>query len=105
QELSADDRFGDALGQSPAMRAIFAMLARIAASDSTILLEGETGTGKGLIADLIHRRSARAAGPFVVVDCASIPPTLIESELFGHDKGAFTGAQTARAGAFESANG
>jgi transcriptional regulator with GAF, ATPase, and Fis domain len=104
QELSADDRYGDAIGQSPAMRAIFATLAKVAASDSTILLEGETGTGKGLIADLIHRQSHRANGPFVVVDCASIPPTLIESELFGHDKGAFTGAQAARTGAFEAAN-
>jgi DNA-binding NtrC family response regulator len=105
EELSADDRFGDALGTSPAMRHIFAILARVAPSDSTVLLEGETGTGKGLIADLIHRQSSRASGPFVVVDCASIPPTLIESELFGHEKGAFTGAHAARVGAFESANG
>jgi DNA-binding NtrC family response regulator len=105
EELSEDDRFGDALGASPAMRHVFAMLARIAPSDSTVLLEGETGTGKGLIADLIHRRGHRARGPFIVVDCASIPPTLIESELFGHEKGAFTGAQAARVGAFEAANG
>ena len=105
EELSEDDRFGDALGTSPAMRHIFAMLARIAPAESTVLLEGETGTGKGLIADLIHRRSQRAKGPFVVVDCASIPPTLIESELFGHEKGAFTGAHAARTGAFEAANG
>ncbi len=105
EPLSDDDRFGDALGASPAMRRIFAMLAKVVASDSTVLLDGETGTGKGLLADLIHRQSPRAAGPFIVVDCASIPPTLIESELFGHEKGAFTGAHQARAGAFEAANG
>jgi len=105
EELSADDRFGDALGQSPAMRRIFAMAAKVAAADITVLLEGETGTGKGLLADLIHRQSQRASGPFVVVDCGAIPPTLIESELFGHEKGAFTGAHAARIGAFEAAQG
>ena len=105
ETLSDDDRFGDVLGQSPAMRRIFALLPRIAAADSTVLLDGETGTGKGLLADAIHRQSARAGGPFVVVDCASIPPSLIESELFGHERGAFTGAIAARAGAFESAEG
>ncbi|HSD87615.1 MAG TPA: sigma 54-interacting transcriptional regulator [Kofleriaceae bacterium] len=103
EELSADDRFGDALGQSPAMRRIFALAAKVAGADITVLLEGETGTGKGLLADLIHRQSRRANGPFVVVDCGAIPPTLIESELFGHEKGAFTGAHVARVGAFEAA--
>src|ERR1051325_11003713 len=87
------------------MRRIFAVLARVAASESTVLLEGETGTGKGLLADLIHRQSGRAAGAFGVLDCAAIPPTLIESELFGHEKGAFTGAQGVRIGAFEAAQG
>ena len=105
EPLSEEDRFGDALGQSAAMRRIFAALGKIAATDTTVLLEGETGTGKGLIADLLHRQGARTRQAFIVVDCASIPPTLIESELFGHDKGAFTGATVARAGAFESANG
>jgi two-component system, NtrC family, response regulator GlrR len=105
EPLSEDDRFDEALGVSPAMRRIFALLQRIAPAESTVLLEGETGTGKGLIADLIHRKSARAAGPFVVLDCASIPPTLIESELFGHEKGAFTGAHAARPGVFEAAAG
>jgi DNA-binding NtrC family response regulator len=105
EPLSEDDRFGDALGSSPAMRRIFAMLGKLAASESTVLLDGETGTGKGLIADLLHRQGPRAQGPFIVVDCASIPPTLIESELFGHEKGAFTGAHAARAGAFEAASG
>ncbi|MEO8704291.1 MAG: sigma 54-interacting transcriptional regulator [Kofleriaceae bacterium] len=103
--LSADDRWGRALGGSEAMRRIFAMLPRLAESDATILLEGETGTGKGLLASAIHEASSRAAGPFVVVDCGSIPPSLIESELFGHEKGAFTGATASRAGAFESARG
>jgi len=105
EELSSEDRLGDALGASPAMRHVFATVAKIAPADSTVLLEGETGTGKGLVADVIHRQGARADGPFVVIDCASIAPTLIESELFGHERGAFTGAQAARAGAFESANG
>jgi DNA-binding NtrC family response regulator len=105
EPLSLEDRYGRILGQSAVMRRIFAILPRIAASDSTVLLEGETGTGKGLLADVMHQQSPRAKGPLVVVDCSAIPPTLIESELFGHAKGAFTGAQTARAGAFESANG
>ena len=105
EALSEDDRFGDAIGQSPAMRRIFALAAKIAASDSTVLLDGETGTGKGLLAELLHRQSPRANGPFIVLDCGAIPPTLIESELFGHEKGAFTGAHAARAGAFEAARG
>jgi DNA-binding NtrC family response regulator len=103
QELSPDDHFGEVLGGSPAMRRIFALIARVAPTDSTLLLEGETGTGKSLFADVIHRQSPRAEQPFVVVDCASIPGTLIESELFGHEKGAFTGAAGAREGAFEAA--
>ncbi|MEJ7602757.1 MAG: sigma 54-interacting transcriptional regulator [Kofleriaceae bacterium] len=103
--LSNDDRFGRALGASPAMRRIFALLPRLAESDATILLEGETGTGKGLLATAIHEASGRATGPMTVVDCGAIPPSLIETELFGHEKGAFTGATAARAGAFESAHG
>ncbi|MGE0401911.1 MAG: sigma 54-interacting transcriptional regulator [Kofleriaceae bacterium] len=102
---SADDRFGQALGSSEAMRRIFAVLPRLAASDATILLEGETGTGKGLLACAIHEGSSRAKGPFIVVDCGAIPPNLIESELFGHEKGSFTGATTSRIGAFEAARG
>ncbi|WP_437547627.1 sigma 54-interacting transcriptional regulator [Sorangium sp. So ce367] len=105
EPLGDEDLSGRVLGQSTAMRRIFAMLPRVAASDSTVLLEGETGTGKGLFAELIHQQSRRASGPFVVIDCGAIPPTLIESELFGHAKGAFTGAQQARAGAFEAARG
>jgi transcriptional regulator with GAF, ATPase, and Fis domain len=93
------------LGDSPAMRRIFALLPRLAATQSTVLIEGETGTGKTLLAEAIHRKSARSDRPFVVVDCASIPAGLIESELFGHEKGAFTGAHAARIGAFEAAQG
>jgi DNA-binding NtrC family response regulator len=103
--LSQDARWGRALGTSEAMRRIFAVLPRIAESDSTILLEGETGTGKGLLAEAIHEASPRAAGPFIVLDCGAIPPSLIESELFGHEKGAFTGAAASRVGGFEAARG
>jgi DNA-binding NtrC family response regulator len=103
--LSSEDRWGRALGVSDAMRRLFAVLPKLAASDVTILIEGETGTGKSMLAAAIHEASPRATGPFVVVDCAAIPPNLIESELFGHERGAFTGAIGARVGAFELANG
>jgi transcriptional regulator with GAF, ATPase, and Fis domain len=105
EALSPDDRFGSLLGASSAMRRIFAALPRIAQSESTVLLEGETGTGKGVLAAAIHEASPRASRPFVVLDCTAIPPSLIESELFGHIKGAFTGATADRAGAFEQASG
>jgi transcriptional regulator with GAF, ATPase, and Fis domain len=105
EPLSEFEQFGRAIGRSVAMRRLFAALQRIAAADSTVLIEGETGTGKGIVAEAIHGASARAGGPLVVVDCASIPPSLIEAELFGHTRGAFTGAGVARAGAFESAAG
>ena len=103
--LSELDQFGDVLGQSPAMRRVFGILERVAPSDTTILLDGETGTGKGAIAEAIHQLSGRASGPFVVVDCGAIPPGLIESELFGHERGSFTGADERRIGAFEAASG
>jgi DNA-binding NtrC family response regulator len=105
EPLSEEDRFGRLVGSSLAMRRIFAVLPRIAASDSTVLIEGETGTGKGLLAEDLHGASPRAGGPFVVIDCGAIPPNLIESELFGHARGAFTGAHAARIGAFEAAQG
>src|SRR5258706_13649021 len=82
EALSDDDFFGRAIGRSVAMRRLFSLLPRISAADSTVLIEGETGTGKGVLAEAIHAASARAAKPFVVVDCGSIPPALIESELF-----------------------
>ena len=105
QTLSGDNAWGRALGTSAAMRRLFALMPRIAASDAVVLLEGETGTGKTLLAETIHRHSARSGGPFVVVDCGAISPTLIESELFGHEKGSFTGAVAQRVGAFERARG
>ncbi|TMQ02228.1 MAG: FHA domain-containing protein [Deltaproteobacteria bacterium] len=103
--LSDATRFGSLIGESPAMRATFALLERAAASHATVLLEGETGTGKEEAALSIHAASPRAAGPFVVVDCGAMPAALLESELFGHEKGAFTGAATQRTGAFEAAGG
>jgi transcriptional regulator with GAF, ATPase, and Fis domain len=87
------------------MRAAFALLEKAAASNATMLLDGETGTGKGAAAESIHRQSARRTGPFVVVDCSAIPENLLESELFGHEKGAFTGAVERHIGAFEEASG
>ena len=86
------------------MKRIFTMLKKISPTDITVIIEGETGTGKELVARAIHSRSQRAKGPFVVIDCGSISKSLIESELFGHEKGAFTGATQARRGAFEMAN-
>jgi transcriptional regulator with PAS, ATPase and Fis domain len=103
--LSLRDRFGSMAGKSIAMRRAFALLERAAGSDATVLLEGETGTGKEIAAESIHAESARKEGPFIIVDCGAIPPDLLESELFGHEKGSFTGAQAARAGAFEAADG
>jgi DNA-binding NtrC family response regulator len=105
REQTMTDRFGDMLGQSDRMRELFSDLARIASSNVSVLIEGETGTGKELVADSIHRASPRADGPYVVFDCSAVAPTLAESELFGHERGAFTGAVSARAGVFEQANG
>jgi transcriptional regulator with GAF, ATPase, and Fis domain len=98
-------RFGRLLGASQTMRELFALLHRIAATDVSVMIEGETGTGKELVAQAIHEHSPRAAKPFVIVDCAALPEKLIDAELFGHAKGAFTGAAGARAGAFEDADG
>ena len=99
------EQFGPVVGRSLAMRKIFGLLERVAPTDVTILLQGETGTGKDLIARAIHEASDRRGGPFVVVDCGAVAPNLIESELFGHERGAFTGAHSRRTGAFELANG
>ncbi|WAS90750.1 sigma 54-interacting transcriptional regulator [Nannocystis punicea] len=103
--LASEPRFGSLTGASAPMRATFALLARAAESSATVLLEGETGTGKSQAARSVHRESARAGGPFVVVDCGAIHGNLLESELFGHEKGAFTGATDRRIGAFEEASG
>jgi transcriptional regulator with GAF, ATPase, and Fis domain len=97
--------FGAAIGHSLAMRGIFGILERIAPTDATVLLEGETGTGKDVLARAIWSESTRAQGPFVVVDCGAVSYSLLESELFGHERGAFTGAVAARQGAFEMADG
>ena len=98
-------RFGGATSAAPAMAAVFAMLEKLAAAEVTILLTGETGTGKDLLAHAVHDASPRRAGPMVVFDCGAVTASLIESELFGHEKGAFTGAVAERAGAFERAAG
>jgi DNA-binding NtrC family response regulator len=105
QPLSSELSFRELVGKSLAMRRLFALLPKIASSDAPVLILGETGTGKSLLAKAIHAASPRASRPFVIVDSAAIPPTLIESELFGHEKGAFTGADARRAGAFEQAKG
>jgi two-component system response regulator GlrR len=103
--LSERNRFGRMVGRSAAMRAVFALCEQAAASESTVLIEGETGTGKEATAESIHKESARKDGPFIIVDCGAIPPQLLESELFGHERGAFTGAVSARRGAFQAASG
>jgi transcriptional regulator with GAF, ATPase, and Fis domain len=102
---SEKEALGDMVGRSPGMREIFGLIERIAPTDATVLIEGETGTGKDMIARTLHQLSPRTDKPFIVVDCGAVAGTLIESELFGHEKGAFTGAVSARQGAFELANG
>jgi transcriptional regulator with GAF, ATPase, and Fis domain len=104
-ELSPRTGFGALVGHSTRMRATFAILEKIAATDSTVLLQGETGTGKSAAARSIHMESRRSAGPFIKADCAAIPASLLESEFFGHARGAFTGAIQAHVGAFEAAHG
>jgi len=104
-ELWDGARFGPLIGSSPPMRELFGRLARVAPTEASVLIHGETGTGKELVAQAIHEGSRRAGQPFVIVDCGALPEDLLESELFGHAKGAFTGAVTARPGAIESAEG
>jgi transcriptional regulator with GAF, ATPase, and Fis domain len=103
--LSIRERVGGMIGRSIAMRRIFAIIERVAVTDQTILVEGETGTGKELAAEAVHDESRRGNAPFVVFDCGAVSASLIESELFGHVRGAFTGAVADRPGAFESASG
>src|SRR6202035_1818611 len=105
EQIDRDSMFEDIVGSSEELRRVLRQVAKVASSDSTVLILGETGTGKELIARAIHKRSNRAERAFIAVNCAAIPPSLIASELFGHEKGAFTGATQKRLGRFESANG
>jgi formate hydrogenlyase transcriptional activator len=105
EQIDRDSMFEDIVGSSEALRKVLRQVGKVASSDSTVLVLGETGTGKELIARAIHKRSRRAERAFIGVNCAAIPPSLIASELFGHEKGAFTGAIQRRTGRFESANG
>jgi formate hydrogenlyase transcriptional activator len=105
EQIDRDSMFEDIVGSSEALRKVLRQIAKLASSDSTVLILGETGTGKELVARSIHKRSNRADRAFIGVNCAAIPQSLIASELFGHEKGAFTGASQRRLGRFESANG
>jgi len=103
-ELRRMGRFGDLIGESPAMHAVYDAIERVAPTGETVLLTGPTGSGKELAARTIHRLSPRAGAPFVAINCGAISPTLIESEFFGHERGAFTGADRRRQGVFEQAH-
>jgi transcriptional regulator with GAF, ATPase, and Fis domain len=103
--LPTRSRFGRMLGASEAMRRIYPLCERLATSMFPIIIEGETGTGKEVLAESLHEEGPRAQGPFVVFDCTAVPPTLVESELFGHERGAYTGAVGNRKGVFEQADG
>lgn len=105
EEIDVDRMFEEIVGSSPALQTVLSQVAKVAPADSTVLVTGETGTGKELIARAIHKRSQRSSRAFVSVNCAAIPRDLIASELFGHEKGAFTGATQRRLGRFESADG
>jgi two-component system response regulator PilR (NtrC family) len=104
-QLRGEYRPGGIVGSSPAMQAVYNLIEQVAPTRSSVLITGESGTGKELVARAIHQKSARAGGPFVPIDCASIPETLLESELFGYSRGAFTGAAADRQGLFELASG
>ena len=105
EEVDRDSILDEIIGSSPAVKLILSKITKVAPTDSTVLITGETGTGKELVARAIHRRSKRSAKPFISVNCAALPASLIASELFGHEKGAFTGADQRRLGRFELANG
>ena len=105
QQSRRPDVFEDMLGTSPQMQAVFGFIRKVAATNAPVLLLGESGTGKEMAAAAIHRRSARKDGPFVAINCNAIPENLLESELFGHEKGAFTGAHIQRKGLLETASG
>ncbi len=105
EQLGQEGKYGSIIGRSAAIQRVFEMVDRVAPTDVSVLIQGESGTGKELIAREIHRRSARKSMPFVAINCAALPDSLIESELFGHEKGAFTGAVARRTGKFELADG
>jgi len=105
EELDRASMFEEIVGSSRALQSVLAQVAKVAQTDSTVLILGETGTGKELLARAVHKRSRRASGAFIRVNCAAIPPSLVASELFGHEKGAFTGAVQRRLGRFEAADG
>jgi DNA-binding NtrC family response regulator len=105
EQLAQEGKYGDIIGRSPAIQRVFELIDRVAPTDASVLIQGESGTGKELVAREIHRRSARKPMPFVAINCAALPDSLIESELFGHEKGAFTGAVARRIGKFELADG
>src|SRR5262245_9546318 len=104
RKLAEQAGYGRILGSSPAMKRVFELLDSVAGSDANVLIVGESGTGKELAANALHAKSARASGPLVKINCAALPKDLIESELFGHVKGAFTGASTDKAGLLEEAH-
>src|SRR5262249_52734615 len=103
--LWKESRLGGLVGRSVVMRELFDRIDRIAATETTVLISGDTGTGKELVAEAIHERSPRAKGPFVVLDCGAVPAQLFEDQLFGHELGAFTGASRSATGVFEAASG
>jgi transcriptional regulator with GAF, ATPase, and Fis domain len=105
QEIGREERFGEVIGQSPVISYVFFRIDQVAPQDTTVLLLGETGTGKGMVAREIHRRSSRSSRPMITVNCTALPANLIESELFGREKGAFTGAHARQMGRFELADG
>ena len=104
-KIEAKEMFPDIVGHSAEIRGVLSLIVKIAPSDSTVLIFGESGTGKEMVARSLHRHSRRCQGPFVAINCAAIPETLLESELFGHEKGAFTGASMRKIGKFELAEG
>src|SRR5262249_49675525 len=104
RELAATGSFGQLVGSAPAMSSVYSLIEKVAQTGVSVLITGESGTGKEMVAREIHAGSKEAGGPFITLNCAAMPEELIESELFGHEKGAFTGAAARRIGKFEAAN-